>query len=81
MHTPNSRSSRRQSPSDGDDDDQNEEEEAPYEVPKPSKNFFSIFKRIQPIFSRHREMGGGGETAGGQDDGGLDDNQGESGLF
>ena len=25
-------------------------------MPKPSKNFFSIFKRIQPIFSRNQEV-------------------------
>ena len=57
-----------------------EEDEEPYEIPKPSKNFFSIFKRIEPIFSRYNDPSKNNE--GGNEDtmGDPQQNQSES-LF
>ena len=57
LKTPGSRSSRRQSF----DDNQMEDDDSPYEAPKPSKNFFSTFKKIQGIFSLNKEVPHGGD--------------------
>ena len=53
LKTPGSRSSRRQS---FDDDNHMEDDDSPYEAPKPSKNFFSTFKKIQGIFSLDKKV-------------------------
>ena len=56
LKTPGSRSSRRQSFDDNEEEDEEVEDAMRFSAPTPSKNFFSIFKQIQPIFSRNQEV-------------------------